>query len=350
MKKVTLSLILVMFSVVVLNAQANQFAVVRPDGTTYICPTFDSAYNKAQNDDRIYLPGGNFSLTNPINKRIFIYGAGYDIDSSASTGITTVGNIKVFQGGENGSLEGIQINNSQGCATASLTLGDNINPIAGYTISRCNLTNGIEFKNSCTNIMIKNNRIGGYGCQNSPEKSSLGGNLSNSLITNNVILSSILLSNSTPNLTVNNNLFFFAAAFYYLTLANYSIYNNNIFQSGTTYVNYSTFNNNSNISPQGTGNILLNNVSENFSATFINPGSPSGGIYYYDSHNNYHINLTSACHNSGTDGTDRGKYGGNFPWSEGSVPSNPHIYFKQVAPETNASGQLNIQFKVRTNN
>lgn len=79
-------------------AQIPQFAVVRPNGTTYICPTIDSAYNKAINGDYIYLPGGNFNLTNPISKSLHIYGAGYNQDSSATTNITTFNSITIKTG------------------------------------------------------------------------------------------------------------------------------------------------------------------------------------------------------------------------------------------------------------
>ena len=57
MKKLVFILLTGILFVNDLNAQAPQFAVVRPDGTTYICPSWDSAYNKANNGDNIYLPG-----------------------------------------------------------------------------------------------------------------------------------------------------------------------------------------------------------------------------------------------------------------------------------------------------
>ena len=65
---------------------------------------------------------------------------------------------------------------------------------------------------------------------------------------------------------------------------------------------------------------------------------------------NYHLKNTCVGKNAGTDGTDVGIYGTSQPTSEGWVPSNPHIYFKQIDSQTGTNGTLKIQVKVRTNN
>jgi len=83
-------------------AQTPQFAVVRPDGTTYICPSWDSAYNKAANGDNVYVPGGNFTISSPIDKSLNIFGAGYFIDSSITTSITLINNIILKKGADGG--------------------------------------------------------------------------------------------------------------------------------------------------------------------------------------------------------------------------------------------------------
>jgi hypothetical protein len=91
MKRIILSLAIIISSVICF-AQAPQFAVVRPDGTTYICPSWDSAYNKAVNGDNIYMPGITINSEIKINKKLFIYGAGHHPDSSIITGKTIVTN------------------------------------------------------------------------------------------------------------------------------------------------------------------------------------------------------------------------------------------------------------------
>lgn len=317
------------------NAQIPQFAVVRPDGTTYICPSFDSAYNKALNGDNIYLPAGSFSLSNPINKTLHIYGAGSDQDSSSATGITILNPIIINAGAANGSIEGVYFSAS-GSSTVSIhfDMSGSINAISNYTITFCYLYRGIKATASSSNassalITIRNNYIGASNV------GSINGALINSVILNNKILS---WTNIGTGNTFLNNLFFNPL------LSSYCIYQNNIFPSppgnASTSCNNSVFNNNMNATPSIiSGNSGVANFDEDWASTFVNYANAD-----------YHVKTTSLAHNSGTDGTDRSIYGGTPSWKEGLVPSNPHIYFKQVATQTNASGQLNIQFKVRTEN
>jgi hypothetical protein len=337
-------------------AQTPQFAVVRPDGTTYICPSFDSAYNKATNGDNIYLPGGNFSLTNPISKSLHIYGAGYNQDSSAATNITTLTALTILQGADFGSIEGVVINALDPQNNASLTFGDNQNQTAfsNYTIKYCSLNSRIAFLMPSSNITICDNCIGSH--LGIPYEFVILGYLSNSLISNNIIFGNYLPSEQNSYLLVKNNIFFwfYGQGSTQFSFGPNSTYENNIFQAPNAMwssQNSNFYNNTNGWIYNSNGSISSGTVTETFDLTFINPGTlADASHYYYDVHNDYHIKPTSLCKNSGTDGTDRGIYGGAFPWKEGSVPSNPHIYFKQVAGQTNSSGQLQIQFKVRTDN
>lgn len=325
-------------------AQTPQIALVKPNGTTTIHSTFDAAYTAATDDDYIYLPGGTFTVANPISKRLHIIGAGSNIDSSLVTGITRLNSLTIEAASEGGSVEGIYFTSKApgNCNNGSI---DFFEPFSNYTVSNCFLNNGISFTSLSSNIVIRNNIIGSSGCGSL--WTSIKGNLINSIINNNRILSTLGISGE-ANIEFNNNIFFFYQQFYNLGLPNSCTYNNNIFQQATSASNNSIFNNNANASLTGSNNIINNNVWEVFPDIFENPGT--GPYFYYDVNNNYHIKPTSLCKNSGTDGTDRGIYGGMFPWLEGQVPSNPHIYFKQVAGQTNSSGQLQVEFKVRAGN
>ena len=121
-------LIILLFIVIISDAQTPQFAVVRPNGVTYICPSFDSAYNKSVDGDFLYLPGGMFTITNPINKNLQIYGAGFNQDSSFVTGNTIItSSIFVNRGGSNGTLTGVYCYNT-------IYINDTVN---NYAINRC---------------------------------------------------------------------------------------------------------------------------------------------------------------------------------------------------------------------
>ena len=323
-----------------LLAQQPQFAVVRPSGTSYMCPTWDSAYNKAVDGDFIYLPGGSFTFNIPINKKLYLFGAGYSEDSTKSTGVTMVNGFAIKSGGSNGSVEGLLIN-------GKLQLDTNL---INYSVRFCNIKGGIGFGISCSNINISNNDIGGTG--GNLYYSLTGGSLSNSLFTNNIIAYTIQPFSSTGN-TFLNNLFF--GSYYYqpnFNLLDNCIYRNNIF---TTFYSYacsnSAFNNNINATINTTyGNSGSGNISESVSTTFVNPGTPFNGFYSYSSDNDYLLQPNSLAHSAGTDGKDLGIYGGQFPWKKGNLPSNPHIYFKQIDSQTGTNGTLKIQVKVRTNN
>ena len=52
--------------------------------------TLDSAITQSQNGDTIYIPGGGYPLTVPINKPLHIYGVGHNPDSSVATNYTII--------------------------------------------------------------------------------------------------------------------------------------------------------------------------------------------------------------------------------------------------------------------
>ena len=112
----------------------------------------------------------------------------------------------------------------------------------------------------------------------------------------------------------------------------------------TTYAQNDAFTNNICTTTMGTSLDGMNFINIPQESIFIDQ---SGQVFNFS--HNYHLKPESIGKNAGTDGSDVGLYGGQS-YTEGAVPSNPHIYFKQVAPQTNSNGQLQIQFKVRTNN
>lgn len=335
MKNTPLLLTFLLFTINML-AQTPRIALVKPNGTTTIHSTLQEAYNAASDDDYIYLPGGYMGSI-ALHKKVNIIGAGCNIDSSSVTGVTKMHDIVIYQGASGGSIEGIYVFNNYPIRF------ENYNGASGtgFTIKKCFLGGGIHSNIPWTELVILNNYIGLNG------SNSVSGSISNSIFKNNIIIG----QNNVSYSTLTNNIIYPAGQ------PNYSIFKNNIFSEGMTAsgnTSYSVFYNNVNCNLGGSpnGNEVYENINEAWIDIFENPGTCSGTPQscIYDVHNNYHVKSTSACHNSGTDGTDRGIYGGTSPWVEGSVPSNPHIYFKHVAEETNASGQLQIQFKVRTGN
>jgi hypothetical protein len=345
---VTLAILVIPF---IGYSQAPQFAVVRPDGTTYICPTWDSAYSKSLNGDNIYLPGGTFSLGNSLNKRLFIYGAGHSPDSSITTGKTSCsGNINIDVGAAGGSIEGVNLSN--GGFTFGTTDNTKLN---GYTIRRCKAEYVVLYSSiympvdsTPVNILVTECVLSNINC--------LSGASSGNFFYKNLIRSQIVhpkfcyiknntflydgytLTGNMSNCTVENNIFLSGTPIYSQTGCTNNYYNNlklavNILLLGC---------------PPNSGGIEIGTISVPSVTDFFVSFAPNYSNYPYA--DNYELSPACTGNNAGTDGTDVGIYGTSSPTPKGWVPSNPHIYFKQIAPQTNSNGQLQIQFKVRTGN
>lgn len=328
-----------------LHAQSPQFAVVKPNGTTQIYSSWANAYNAAVNDDYIYLPGVGISGAIVINKRIHIYGSGHHPDSTSATSKTVfTGPIEIYGGANGGSIEGI-------LNTGSINIGYNGTKVSNYTIKYCNISNSINLGISSADSLPE------YITITSNVLSSLGNNYSNSsnniLIEKNVIRGSIArISNS----LFKNNIFLLTSSIF-SNVSNSNI-ENNIFIYGNPVPPESSncfnsfFNNlkvgNADFTESGgcpilaeSGNLFVTNYNEIF-ISYENNG--------FDYNDNYHLKPSCPGVGAGTDGTDLGIYGTSNPTSEGWVPSNPHIYLKDIDPSTGPDGKLHIEVGVRANN
>ena len=327
---------------IVLLAQPKIAVYTPATNTTSIYSSFDAAYNAALSGDHIYLPGGSFSLASPVSKSIHIYGAGFNPDSSAVTGMTILDTIVIITGADNGSIEGVSFTQSYN-ATPSIhfDMSNSANVISNFAINSCNLSHGIKITPgsngaSCNYFTIRNNYIGSYN-----NGMSLLGSLINSMVSNNIIAADTQIGIAN---TFLNNIFYFGP-YYSNAHSNYCTYQNNIFPPaiiGNHEIGYDTptnsfFYNNMNASPSaGVGNSGTGNVDEDWLLTFDN----SGNSYYQ-------VKTTSLAHNSGTDGKDRGIYGWATPWKVGSMPSNPHISYKNVGTQNDPAGILHVTFKIK---
>ena len=173
-------------------------------------------------------------------------------------------------------------------------------------------------------------------------------NAQNVLISNSIIQSRVF--NSIGN-AFNNNIMLDEYAYYgnEATInGNNNQVNNNVFRKINT-VHLIV----------GNGNIANNNLCSLAAPSFGTLPTLSGNYFgiaetvifvnhtggSFDYANNYHLqSITSYL---GLDGTQVGIYGGLFPYKETAIPANPHIESKTIAPQTNSSGELNIQVVVK---
>lgn len=299
---------------------------------------FNDAYNAALFGDTLYLPGGNIPYPAIIDKGITIIGAGHYPDSTIATNKTVlVGNLTINQNADNLHIEGIEI-------TGGLTFSNN-NKADNVVIKRCHI-GAITYlgtrATACENNLIIESIIDGeINLQNAK----------NSIISNCIIGNRILNGFETG---ISNNVLLYSPTSNAYTINNTDNCNitNNIFMRSGTYRTYihsgcelNTFANNIFSDNPGTGDNTFNSnyILVDINSIFINQ---SGNTFSYS--HNYHL-INPALY-LGTDNMEVGIYGGLYVFKEGSVPINPHINLKNIAPQTNTNGELPVQIRVNAQN
>lgn len=306
-----------------MHAQGSTIMVCNANGS--ICQPYsniDTAITAAAAGSVIYLPGGVFNLNVGIGKEIHLIGAGYSMDSSMITGTTIInGNISMSDSASRSSFEGFYLTGN--------ILGPSSPALDSLTIRYCHF----NFFSAKVNHSIFHAcifRSGGYGDNNFYDGTnnqinncyiSNLYNLSGSVIDhcvglnyfNNVVLTTV--KNSICH-TYPNSPFAFVGwgnSLYHTVYVSSCYY----YCLGAIYV--------SNIAMLPLSSLFANGF--NYNDMHLLPGSPA---------------LTA-----GENGTEVGVYGGLFPFKEGAVPGNPHIFQKNISASTNANGELPVQIKVR---
>lgn len=298
-----------------------------------------TAYTAAQSGDTLYLSGGSFTPPAAFDKQLTIFGAGHYVDSTLTTGKTFInGNITLSENADLFYLEGVEI-------TGNFTISTN-HSVNNVVVKRCklngtfnalgNLSNPTSNLSLIGNVLM--NRLNIENIQTSILSNNIISNTfqgsNGNLISNNIVLGYIWGSSMDylfqgSNNTLNNNIFIWEG---YNANANGSgnVFNNNLYVEPTP--NYGT---------AATSNGNYTGILQ--SAIFVDQ---SGNTFNYS--HNYHLQAPTTY--LGIDGSQVGIYGGIFPYKEGAVPLNPHIQIKNIAPTTDANGDLQIQIQVEAQN
>jgi len=319
------------------SAQTPQIALVRPsNNSTQIFTSLQSAYNSALDDDIIYLPGGTFTIQDSIKKKLNFIGAGFFMDSCLTTGVTILSKTVLYidSAGSGTTFEGLYINLQYNEFNPNGFHGGNNQ----FSLINCKLSGGtIKSGNNC---IIKNCIILGDIT-----------NVNNCLISNCILkrLGIQLNQNGATNSTIKNCIFTTQVGGYCVSNSTNSIFQNNIFGSNSIQYNSatSTFSNSIKYNPNTPqaneyNSILVDSIPQIFVSNM--------NTITINENYNYQLKPTCPGNNAGTDGTDVGIFGTAYPVKTGWVPSNPHMYFKQVAAETTPDGKLQIHYKVRSGN
>ncbi len=394
MKRITLSICICLFTIIA-NAQTSPIMVCNASGTT-CAPYFnlDTAIAHAINGDYIYLPGGNYTISDTIKKELHIYGTGIVADSSLYIGgVTTINSNLVFSPlSTNSSVTGIITNN--------ITLESPSNAL-NFTLTRCKvndvylnvLTGTIYIKQNLiligvrgnsinnSNILIANNIfpngniIGTESAGNcygwGYRQGACIGFLNGATIKNNVLFPTRSYSSNECIQITSANACFCCNIWDYLEVTYTDIQNcvlkNNIFKSYNGMTGGASTNNifsNNLITPSGFSGYLPTTTFAGASSQISNIIDSSMN-HTFDSipncvnfqtqatfANQFKLQLktTSLGHNAGDDGTDVGIFGGTSPWKAGAIPNNPHIYYKLINGTTNTNGDLPVNIKARGEN
>lgn len=302
----------------------------------------NDAVSAAQSGDTIYIPGGGFTInTLNIDKKLSVFGVGYDSDSTLATGITHLnGTIVIKQGADNSFLQGFYL-------SGNIIFGTNPSDqvVNNITISRLNL--GSLYLSADGNSASTSNNI-------SLTENWFRGEIAAGYVTG-LVLSKNFISQGfryASNSLFTNNVFFGG----YCGGGPFSSVDNSLFQNNYLYVghgpcccqylisgNSNHFTNNAmNINwsfPDGSNTGSLNWYNVTPGAFFVN--CPSSSL-----DNTYDYHLQSPATYIGTDGLQIGVYGTNTPFKDGAVSKNPHVTFKNIASQTSANGDLNINITV----
>ena len=321
------------------SAFAQQKTALHSNGTVTIFDGqyhFRDAYNAAVDGDTIYLPGGLITNYENLNKRLYIFGAGYNTDSASATGITQISGSWTINGNADSSvIEGIHINGNLQFYNSNSTTN-------WIEVSRCRM-NSISFSSygtsSATNNTFRECVVDGainlmYSTYTNITNSIIEGDIQHgtyAYIANNIFLYQSTSSSSRVLYAVDNSL----------------IVNNIFFKNSSGY------------------GIMrecdLNTLSHNVISYTPSPGTNTFATNYYDVTpldsifvnqsgsqfdfaQDYH--LIPGNNLIGNDGTPVGIYGGLYPFKDGMLPRNPHIRMKAVDAQTQPNGDLNIQFEV----
>ena len=330
----------------VFGAEAQNQFIIQNGSSAALFSTFQDALDNAVNGDTLYLPGGPISGDFTINKELHIIGVGYHPDLTTATLKTDfAGKLSLVTGASNSSITGIEVNQIYFGTTAS------DQAISNITISRCYIVSGLYLsyngsaENTAGDYLIKecilNNVQGGYTNNVTISNSIIRDRVyyfdkSTTVFQNNIFHyyyanSSRRTLNSISNTLFANNIFMSYTGWIPFSGVNNSLFSNNIFYPSSSIMDLVASNN------DGFGNYF----SENNTSTFV-AVSGTGFSFTYD----YHLLPGSVGINGGTDGTDIGIYGGNYPWKDGGLPFNPHIDNENISILLDSAGLLHVEVQV----
>ena len=332
MRKIIFILFVALMTAV--STQAQQISVVSPNGTTSLHRTLQEAIEKAVGGSVIYLPGGGFTISDEvkITKKLTIIGIGHKSDNDNADGVTTItGNLWFDEGSSGSAVMACYI-------TGNVNIGNDGSSVNDVLIRYCNL-NSVQVNNStCQETIVNQNYLRG---------SCNFGN-SNVRLENNIVHSMQNINGGKINHNVITDAIYvkwgnYSYSYYpLLDVSSSSILNNFIlsWQSGHSGNNCQASYNCIGTDSWGDNPVVLD---ENTTWEDV--------FEHYDASNKFSIKSKYDLKGKwgikqASDGTDIGIYGGSGFNLDQMAPV-PYITFKNIPDQTDSSGHLNIQIRVK---
>lgn len=311
------------------------------------------AFGIVNNGDTIHVEGStSIYAAATITKKLVIIGTGYLLTNNPNTSNTTlesdVSHVIFNSGSESSQLIGLSIVNAGNIADAIVYV--NVN---GVTVKRCRIDNAVEFGTSLTDVFILENFFTNTIVSNAL---ATNGNIyfipPTDIVFNNNICQKTLtwgnpLTNPTtfwPILQCNNNVFAGPANLVTPNLAfSSSEFRNNILTPTNAKVNIQA--------SAGVVNYNIGTLSTQFGTADNNLVVPAITTLFVTSTSTdgaYQIVAGSQANNSGSDGTDRGVFGGAVTnrYTLSGLAAIPDVY-KVTTSGVGTSG-INVTIQART--
>ncbi|MCJ7448440.1 MAG: hypothetical protein MUO72_12185 [Bacteroidales bacterium] len=287
--------------------------------------TLQEANDNATTGDTIYVEGSPATYAGAeISRKLCIIGPGYFLSDNDSTQANSLdaniyGTVDFITGSEGSLITGMKVN----------AIYIRVNEIV---ITRCNVGD-IGFYDNSANSLITQNYATGIR--------TYSGNLTNSIISNNIVYTTITTGSTSYPLQITNNVVqgpgYIPINVYYSTIANNitTSTNNIAVNTGNTIIN--------NISAGAGTNANGNKYNVVMTTVFVDY---SGSLNYSDDAK-WKLKAGSPAIGAGVSGVDCGVFGGTTPYVLSGIPALPHIYEAAIPGVAYSGTGLSCTIKVK---
>lgn len=293
--------------------------------------TLQAAVDAASNGDTIYMEGSTTGYDGAIiTKKVTIIGPGFFLNENPKTqanrlGAEFISSITFDNGSEGSCMMGITFD-------FNVYLFINTSDI---TVIR-NYLYRVDFQGTSNNIMLSQNYIENiiYG---------YFGTISNTIISNNIIMGDITTTDGSGPLVISNNVMGYI---YGNDIKSYNAsIQNNIFCSENAEALNNPGNNISNNIFAGDGTDANGNLyNVNMTMVFADFNNTMG----MSTDGKWKLRDASPAAGAGVGGTDCGAFGGLAPYILSGIPNLPHIYEASIQAAATSESGLQVSLKIKS--